>query len=62
MNVYVHSSHRYRSNYFIGRRRHRLRRCRVHPAIGVVVSVVVVLVRPHCRHRLLHRLSHRIAP
>ena len=46
----------------IGRRRHRLRRCRVHPAIGVVVSVVVVLIRLRCRHRRLHRRRRRIAP
>ena len=46
--------------YVIGRRRHRLRRSRVHPAIGVVVSVFVV--RPRCRHRLLHRRRRGIAP
>ena len=55
MYVYMHSSHRYRSSYLIGRRRHRFRRCHVHLAIGVVVSVVVVLVRRRCSHRFLCR-------
>ena len=58
----MHSSQHYRRDYFIGRRRHRLRRYRAHPAIGVVVSVVVVLIRFRCRHRRLHRRRRRIAP